>query len=70
MKKLKIGVLASGWGSNFQSIIDSVETGYLNVEISLLITDNPRAFAIERAKIKTNILEISRWNYRNAELNW
>jgi phosphoribosylglycinamide formyltransferase-1 len=50
MKKLKIGVLASGRGSNFQSIIDSVETGYLNVEISLLITDNPKAFAIERAK--------------------
>lgn len=51
MKKLKLGVLASGRGSNFQSIIDSVESGYLNkVQISLLITDNDNAFAIERAK--------------------
>jgi phosphoribosylglycinamide formyltransferase-1 len=50
MKKLKIGVLASGRGSNFQSIVDSADSGYLNAEIVLLITDNPQAFAIERAK--------------------
>lgn len=50
MKKLKLGVLASGRGSNFQSIVDNIESGYLDVEISLLITDNPSAFAIERAK--------------------
>jgi phosphoribosylglycinamide formyltransferase-1 len=50
MSKLKIGVLASGRGSNFQSIIDSIDAGYLNVEIALLVSDNPNAFAIERAK--------------------
>ncbi len=50
MSKLTIGVLASGRGSNFQSIIDSVESGYINAEIGLLIADNPGAFAIERAK--------------------
>ena len=50
MKKLKVGVLASGRGSNFQAIIDSFESGYLNIDIRLLITDNPNAFAIERAK--------------------
>jgi len=47
---LKIGVLASGRGSNFQSIIDEIESDRLNAEIVLLITDNPSAFAIERAK--------------------
>lgn len=47
---LKIGVLASGRGSNFQAIIDAVHSGKLNVEITLLITDNASAFAIERAK--------------------
>lgn len=47
---LKLGVLASGRGSNFQSIIDSIESGYLKAEIKVLITDNPRAYAIERAK--------------------
>ncbi len=47
---LKIGVLASGRGSNFQAIIDSVESGYINGSIELLIVDNPDAYAVERAK--------------------
>ena len=47
---LKLGVLASGRGSNFQSIIDEIEEGSLNASINLLITDNPNAYAIERAK--------------------
>ncbi len=50
MIALKIGVLASGRGSNFQSIIDSIESGYLKAEIGVLITDNQEAFAIERAR--------------------
>jgi len=51
---LTIGVLASGRGSNFQSIIDSIESGFLKAGIAVLITDNPDAYAIERAK-KHNI---------------
>lgn len=47
---LKLGVLASGRGSNFQSIIDEIEAGSLNASINLLITDNPDAYAIERAR--------------------
>lgn len=47
---LTIGVLASGRGSNFQSIIDSIESGFLKAEVRVLITDNPEAFAVERAK--------------------
>jgi phosphoribosylglycinamide formyltransferase-1 len=50
METLKIGVLASGRGSNFQSIIDAIETGYIKAGIVLLITDNPEAFSLERAK--------------------
>lgn len=50
MSMLKIGVSASGRGSNFQSIIDEIESKRLHAEIALLITDNPSAFAIERAK--------------------
>ncbi len=49
MGKLRIGVLASGRGSNFQAIIDAVESGYIDAEIHVLVTDNPGAFAIERA---------------------
>ncbi len=46
---LILGVLASGRGSNFQSIIDSIESGTLNARIAVLITDNPGAYALERA---------------------
>ncbi len=46
----KLGVLASGRGSNFQSIIDSIKSGYLDARVEILITDNPDAYAIERAK--------------------
>ncbi len=49
-RMLTIGVLASGRGSNFQAIIDSVESGFLKARIAVLITDNPEAYAIERAK--------------------
>ncbi|MDO8282721.1 MAG: phosphoribosylglycinamide formyltransferase [Thermodesulfovibrionia bacterium] len=47
---LTIGVLASGRGSNFQSIIDNIESGFINAKIAVLITDQPKAYAIERAK--------------------
>ncbi len=47
---LNLGILASGRGSNFQSIIDEIEAGRLNASIKLLLVDNPDAYAIERAK--------------------
>lgn len=47
----KIAVLASGGGTDFQSIIDGVESGYLeNCSIEMLISDRPGIHAIERAK--------------------
>ncbi|GBE03623.1 phosphoribosylglycinamide formyltransferase [bacterium BMS3Abin09] len=51
---LILAVLASGSGSNFQSIIDNIESGYLDARVAVLITDNPGAGAIKRAK-KHNI---------------
>ena len=45
----KIAVFASGNGSNFQAIIDVVQSGELKADISLLICDKPGAYAIERA---------------------
>ncbi len=47
---LKLGVMASGRGSNFQSIVDSIKSGYLKAQVQLLITDNPDAYAIKRAQ--------------------
>ncbi|MEH7306734.1 phosphoribosylglycinamide formyltransferase [Neobacillus drentensis] len=46
----KIAVFASGSGSNLQAIIDVVQAGKLDADISLLVCDKPGAFAIERAK--------------------
>ncbi|MFZ3136408.1 MAG: phosphoribosylglycinamide formyltransferase [Thermodesulfovibrionales bacterium] len=43
-------MLASGRGSNFQSIIDAINNKNLKAQILLMITDNPSAYAIERAK--------------------
>ena len=47
-----IGVLVSGRGSNLQSIIDHVESGYLkDIKLSVVISDIKDAYALERAKI-------------------
>ena len=57
---LKIGVLVSGGGTNFQAIVDSIENGYIkNAKIVTLVSSNPNAYALERAKnnnIKARIL--------------
>lgn len=47
---LKIGVLASGSGSNLQSIIDNSERGVLPIDIACVISNNVGAFALERAR--------------------
>lgn len=47
---LKIGVLASGSGSNLQSIIDNIEAGLIPAEITCVISNNAAAFALQRAK--------------------
>ena len=54
MKKLKLAVLASGRGSNLQAIIDNIEKGALSAELAVVISDQPDAYALERAK-KHNI---------------
>jgi phosphoribosylglycinamide formyltransferase-1 len=50
MKK-RIAVLASGRGSNFQAVIDAIQDGKIPARCIALITDNPKAYAIERANI-------------------
>lgn len=47
---MALGVLASGRGSNFQSIIDEIEQGRINASVKVLVVDNLGAYAIERAK--------------------
>ena len=51
MAKVRIGVLASGRGSNFQAIVDAVESGFIkNAEIVVLASDVKDAYALERAR--------------------
>ena len=48
--KLRIGVLASGRGSNLQAIIDASEHGKLDAEVVVVISDVSDAYAFERAR--------------------
>ena len=55
-KKLRVGVLASGSGTDLQSIIDASEKGMIDAEVVAVISDKKDAFALKRAekhKIKT-----------------
>lgn len=46
----KIAVFCSGGGTNFQSIIDAVEAGEIDAEITALVAGKEGIEAIERAK--------------------
>ena len=48
--KLRVGVLASGRGSNLQAIIDASEQGKLDAEVVVVISDVSDAYAFERAR--------------------
>jgi len=50
MMKKRIAVLASGRGSNFQAVIEAIQQGKIPAVCVALITDNPGAYAIERAE--------------------
>lgn len=48
---LRVGVLVSGGGTNLQAIIDAVKAGTItNTSIEVVISNNPNAYALTRAK--------------------
>lgn len=48
---LKMAVLVSRGGTNLQAIMDKIDDGSItNAEISVVISNNPNAYALERAK--------------------
>ena len=49
-EKIRLGVLGSGSGSNMQAILDAIQNGSLNAEIALVLSDNPDAYILERAR--------------------
>jgi phosphoribosylglycinamide formyltransferase-1 len=46
----KIAVLVSGNGSNLQSIIDAINKQQIKAQISFIVSSNPKAYALQRAK--------------------
>ena len=63
IKKLKLAVMISGGGSNLQAMIDQIEAGKLDAEISLVLSNNPDANGLVRAEkhgISTAVVD-----YRN-----
>jgi phosphoribosylglycinamide formyltransferase-1 len=56
----RIGVLVSGGGSNLQALIDAVESGTIQGEIAVVISNKPGVFALERASkhgIATRVID-------------
>lgn len=49
-KPLKLGIMASGSGSNFEAIAQSIKDGKLNAQIEVLIYNNPGIKAVARAE--------------------
>lgn len=48
---LRIVVCVSGGGTNLQAILDAVDCGNItNTEVAAVISNNPNAYALERAK--------------------
>ena len=49
--KTRIAVLVSGGGTNLQALLDAEEKGLIpHGEIAMVISNNPKAYALERAK--------------------
>jgi len=49
-RKIRIGALISGGGTNLQAIIDSCESGKIDGEMVFVGTDNPSAAGLKRAE--------------------
>ncbi len=50
MSVIDVVVLASGSGSDFQSIVDACDAGEIDANVVMLITNNPDAYCITRAR--------------------
>jgi len=63
---IKLAVLCSGRGTDLQSIIDAIDSGYLAARISIVLTDKPNVGALTRAE-KAGIKNIcvNRKNFSN-----
>lgn len=66
---MRMVVLLSGSGSNFQTIIDAVASGDLSLEIVAAGSDNPAAYGLTRAQtagVETFVVDYSAYALRAA----
>ncbi len=59
---IALGVLVSGGGTNLQAIIDAIDAGELDARIAMVVSSNPDAFGIERARragIDTLVMQVA-----------
>jgi phosphoribosylglycinamide formyltransferase-1 len=49
-KRVRLGVLASGSGSNYEAMAEAIAKGQLNGEIVVLVYNNPKAKVLKRAQ--------------------
>lgn len=49
MRKLRLGILGSGKGSNFKAILEAIDRGELDAEVGIVISDQPGAGILDHA---------------------
>lgn len=65
---MNIAFFASHSGSNFQTIVENIKSGYISANATLLVTNNSDAFAIERSKnLGIDYIHISSAQFDTAE---
>lgn len=65
---LKLGVLASGSGTNFETIVQAIQAGKLNAEIPILIYNNPKAKVREKAqRLKIPAILLNHREFKHRE---
>ncbi len=64
-------IFASGNGTTLQSVIDAIQNKELNAKINLVVSNNPDAYALERAKsagIETYLIQNKDYKQADIEL--
>jgi|SRR5450759_1112017 phosphoribosylglycinamide formyltransferase-1 len=65
---LRLAVLVSGSGSNLQALIDAIESQQLpGIEIALVVSNNARAYGLQRALNHTIVTLYLPWNTVGAQ---
>lgn len=65
---LKLGILASGSGTNFEAVAQAIKDERLNAQIQVLIYNNPGAKVVDRAKLwHVPSVLLNHRNFQNRE---